>query len=456
MPRKATEFTETYIKSLEAGDKVFTKSERSLIIRVYPSGVKAWSYYKTAPNSARKEVKMGNYPDISLKDARDIAQKLGGQMIKEGHGIETNKKGVKFGEYLSDKSYLNWSRVNRKAHKTIMQNLQNVVPVWMHRKPLNTFSNADFQKFVDGRLKEGVKPQTINRNLNNIRSVFKRAYLEGVITENPMVRFQQLKVKETNEKRSLTDDERKRLVLTARDKSLEQAYKRDYMEFFIELGLQTGLRKGELLALKWKHFKNDFLKTVTLDTGQRIQVIEREIVSMKIDNRDKKKLPEIEYKNELKWYIEVEGTFTKSGKNRTVPVPDELIDRIRKYLFTRELISLTEKHPKTMSFDENLNLIQEKGKTLMGVCNELPIIPVKDPKKAFNTIRQEAGLEPGISIHTMRHDYCTRLIKDNVDIYHVQRLAGHQDIRTTMNYLHSLDTKDFTKLNELEHNLIGD
>jgi site-specific recombinase XerD len=38
----------------------------------------------------------------------------------------------------------------------------------------------------------------------------------------------------------------------------------------------------------------------------------------------------------------------------------------------------------------------------------------------------------------MRHDFCTQLVKKGIDIYTVQRLAGHADIRTTMRYVHAL------------------
>jgi len=49
----------------------------------------------------------------------------------------------------------------------------------------------------------------------------------------------------------------------------------------------------------------------------------------------------------------------------------------------------------------------------------------------------------------MRHDFCTQLVKKGTDIYTVQRLAGHADIRTTMRYVHALERKDFEALENL-------
>jgi site-specific recombinase XerD len=59
-----------------------------------------------------------------------------------------------------------------------------------------------------------------------------------------------------------------------------------------------------------------------------------------------------------------------------------------------------------------------------------------------------AGLTD-ITIHSMRHDFCTQLVKKGIDIYTVQRLAGHADIRTTMRYVHALEKKDFEALEDL-------
>jgi len=466
MPRKSEPFTESLIKSLLPEERDYVKSDKGLRIRVYANGTKTWEYRKTAPNGIRSSIPLGEYPNVSLKEARALADRILGEMLKTGYDIAINKKVVKFGEYIHSKSYLSWSKVNRKSHKEIMNNLQNIVPAWFHKKSLNIFDNNDFQKFVDERLKEGIKEQTINRNLNNIRSVFKHAFNQNIIKENPMVRFKQLKVTQVKEKLSLKKDERARLIETARDFTQPQAFKRRYMEFFIELGLYTGLRKSELTSLRWKHFNCDDLQTIDFpsdafgDKQKRLYQCTNSTITKLSFGSEKasKDLPvEIDYKEKglLRWYIEVEGTYTKSGKNRTVPVPTHLIERLREYLWNRELKSITKLIPDCAFPDHNLNVICVSGPTVMGVFDEVKIIPVQDPKKAFATIHKLAGLSKDISIHTMRHEFCSDLIRQGIDIYTVQRLAGHQDIRTTMRYVHGLDSKDFSKLHKLEHNLIS-
>ena len=56
-----------------------------------------------------------------------------------------------------------------------------------------------------------------------------------------------------------------------------------------------------------------------------------------------------------------------------------------------------------------------------------------------------AGLK-NVTIHTMRHDFCTSCIKKGIDIYAVKKYAGHGDIRTTMRYVHALDQAEFEDL----------
>ncbi len=473
MPRKPTEFTESLIKSLLPEDKVYTQSERGLVMRVYPSGTKTWSYYKTAPDGTRKEHRLGNYPDISLKDARELSQTLAGEMIKKGMGIATNQKGVTFGEYMLSDKYLRWSRTNRPAHQSIMENLKNVIPTWIHRKQLKLFTNEDFEKFVEERLlgkgyDKKVKASTINRNLNNIRSVFRHAYDNRELDENPMDRFSNLTETQPKEKLSLTTDERKRLVMMARDRTLPQADTRRHMELFIELGLSTGMRNGELVwdaknksrgnkptGLQWKHIKNDDMQTTELPfpTGNKLyQTVKNTVTELTIDNTKKaSKLPvDIKYaeKGKIRWYVDIPGTFTKNNKNRKVGIPDHLVERIREYLWEREGEFIKTKYKDALMHDENMNIIRADHTTAMNVFDEMPIIPFKYVDTSFNNLCDMAGLTD-ITIHSMRHDFCTQLVKKGTDIYTVQRLAGHADIRTTMRYVHALERKDFEALEDL-------
>jgi integrase len=67
--------------------------------------------------------------------------------------------------------------------------------------------------------------------------------------------------------------------------------------------------------------------------------------------------------------------------------------------------------------------------------------PLVDLKSGFGRACRKAGID-GVSWHTLRHTFASRLVNRGVDIVTVQQLLGHSAITVTMRYTHTnLDSK---------------
>ena len=57
-------------------------------------------------------------------------------------------------------------------------------------------------------------------------------------------------------------------------------------------------------------------------------------------------------------------------------------------------------------------------------------------QRVFLCAKERAGIKKKVSIHSLRHTFATHLLEQGTDIHKVQRLLGHQNINSTMIYLH--------------------
>jgi len=55
---------------------------------------------------------------------------------------------------------------------------------------------------------------------------------------------------------------------------------------------------------------------------------------------------------------------------------------------------------------------------------------------AVRQVAKAAGVKKEVHTHTLRHSYATHLLEDGMDIMTLKDLLGHQNIETTMEYLH--------------------
>lgn len=99
------------------------------------------------------------------------------------------------------------------------------------------------------RAKE-VKPATVNRELALLKTLFNKAIAWGEADKNP-VKGVQFFAEDNQIERVLTDAEEARLLDACTDHV-------SYLKMFITLALHTGMRRGEILTLKWSNINVSF------------------------------------------------------------------------------------------------------------------------------------------------------------------------------------------------------
>jgi site-specific recombinase XerD len=59
----------------------------------------------------------------------------------------------------------------------------------------------------------------------------------------------------------------------------------------------------------------------------------------------------------------------------------------------------------------------------------------------FNQMKKELNLDKDITIHTLRHTFCSDLVNKNISLPIIQTLANHKRLQTTLRYTHVNEDK---------------
>lgn len=161
----------------------------------------------------------------------------------------THKAGMTISDLAQETYDLHWQR-NRSAEDSWI-NAQDVVKTIGESRAV---VSLDYDAILDLRQKlldRGLQPATVNRKLAALSKMLTHAYRKGIIPGRPKIE----RLKEANERiRWIEADEEQQMLAWC-----DEHGKADFKDFIILL-MDTGLRCGEALALKWEDTK--------LDTGK--------------------------------------------------------------------------------------------------------------------------------------------------------------------------------------------
>ncbi|QXE18720.1 site-specific integrase [Clostridium sp. 001] len=278
-------------------------------------------------------------------------------------------------------------------------------------KKLKDLKTANLQAYYNILIQEKHKTPNVIKNLNKLlKTGLNQAVKEHYIIINPCNSVTLPKLPPKKEIQIFTVEEEKKFI-----KSLSSH--RNRALFMLALG--TGLRQGEILALRWSDINLEENELKVQRTFKRVQLI----------NRDNSK---------NKTELIVQEPKTKNSK-RTIPIPSAIAAELKRH--------------KIRQAEEKLKAGD------IYVDNDL-VFPnaIGEPTDAKNITRsyKRALKRADISyknFHAMRHTYATRLFEADIPLKTVQELLGHADISTTANvYTHVLPRqkiKAVDRLNDL-------
>lgn len=160
---------------------------------------------------------------------------------------------------------------------------------------LTNITRAVVMEFRSSRLNEGLSPATVNKDLRQIKSALSYAVDAGLLRANPLLRWKGLMLREP--------EKQVRVVEQAEFRKLLQACKGLSFRALLVVAYHQGLRRGELVQLRWS-------------------AVDLEAKVLHVVN------------------VSENGEFTKSRKNRAIPMHPEV---------ERSLSTLWEQVPKAIA-----------------------------------------------------------------------------------------------------------
>jgi integrase/recombinase XerC len=257
-----------------------------------------------------------------------------------------------------------------KAYKNDLESFSEFASIEFDFSEIKTIHYSIIRSWIVSLVNDGISNKSINRKISSLRTYYKFLLKIGDIKVSPLVKHKALKTskelqipfseKEIDNVLSLLNDE----------KDFEGVRNK----LIVELFYSTGMRRAELVNLKWT---------------------------------------DISFSNRT---IKVLG---KRNKERIIPLLSAVIETIKEYKVLSDNL-------------ENIKDSKHLLLTLKGVKIYETLV-----YRVINTYFSTASEKVKKSPHILRHSFATHLLNEGADLKAVKELLGHSSLASTQVYTHN-------------------
>ncbi|MRX81736.1 tyrosine-type recombinase/integrase [Eggerthella guodeyinii] len=262
-----------------------------------------------------------------------------------------------------------------------------IMTKYISDKPIEELRIADVDNLIAQMISDGYTPCTCGKIFRLLKMTLKDAMAHDLITKNPCD-YTRPPRRPKQEIRALSKSERTRMLSLVRKVDLNP------LSLAIELALATGMRRGELCALRWSDLNESGVihvrRALGADSGA---------------------------------FYEKETKTTSS--TREIPLAKPTLDVLVNY---KEELSIRANELQ-VPFDDPYILC----KTGLGTKPYNPTLLTRE----FTTFAKMNGFN--CTFHDLRHTFATYMVTSGVDISTVASYLGHSNVAVTLNTYATVD-----------------
>lgn len=371
-----------------------------LRIRVQPSGIKTYLFSYRNAQGTRRRLTIGRFPSIPPAQARQEARKAVGTVAtgrdphQEKADIRRTTHAASLDDFLT-KQYGPWVEANRRSGAITAKRIRSAFKSLLG-KPLLGLTPLAIDDWRTARVRNGISPVTINREIAALKALLSAAVRWQAISQNPLSSVKLSGGESERIVRYLTAEEEKRLRAALHAREARHRAKRDsankwrgergytllpdlrpveysdHLQPMVLLSINTGLRRGELFKVLWRDVKLNVALSV----------------------------------------LTVRAAAAKGGRSRQIPLNREAAEVLK-------------------TWKSQFGSINPEALIFAGREGE----QFNNTKRSWERLLKDANIQQ-FRWHDMRHHFASRLVMAGVDLNTVRELLGHGDLKMTLRYAH--------------------